>query len=140
MNDSIRVQRSGKKIEVNDAGEYIVLDVYNIGAMGNVMGLIKEFEGSMKSLSTKAEAASRESVEEIFELAHHASEECGKLAVEINRVFGDDACRKIFGDGTPGPYELADFFGQIGALIKKYGDERIEKYTEKYKKYDKKEE
>lgn len=139
MTDSIRVQRAGEKIEVNDAGEYITLDLYDVGFMGRTLGLIKQFEDSAKSLSAQAEAASRESVDEIRELARKSDEECGALAAKIDEVFGADACRKIFGERTPGLYELADFFGQIGALIKKYGDERVEKYKEKYAKYDKKE-
>lgn len=139
MSDSIRVQRPGKKIEVNAAGEYITLDLYDIGFMGRVLELIKQFEDGAKSLSAQAEAASRESVDEIRELARKSDEECGKLAAKIDETFGTDACRKIFGERTPGIYELADFFGQIGALIEKYGNERAEKYKEKYAKYDKKE-
>lgn len=140
MSDSIRVQRPVKKIEVNDSGEYITLDLYDIGFMGSVLGLIKEFEDGAKSLSAQAEAASRESVYEIRELARKSEEECGKLAARIDEVFGADACRNIFGERTPGIYELADFFGQIGELIKKYRDERIEKYKGKYAKYDRNEE
>lgn len=139
MSDSIRVQRPGKKIEVNDSGEYITLDLYDIGFMGSVLGLIKEFEGSAKTISAQAEAVSRKSVDEICELARKSEEECGKLAAKIDEVFGADACRKIFGERTPGIYELADFFGQIGELIKKFGDERIAKYKEKYAKHDRKE-
>lgn len=135
MSDSIRVQRPGKKIEVNDAGEYITLDLYDIGFMGRVLELIKQFEDGAKSLSAQAEAASRESVDEIRELARKSDEECGALAVKIDETFGADSCRKVFGERTPGIYELADFFGQIGELIKKYGDERIGKYREKYGKY-----
>lgn len=138
MSDSIRVQRPGKKIKVNADGEHITLDLYDIGFMGRVLELIKQFEDGAKSLSAQAEAASRESVDEIRELARKSEEECGKLAARIDEVFGDGASRKIFGERTPGLYELADFFGQIGALIKKYGDERIEKYKEKYAKHDRK--
>lgn len=140
MSDSIRVQRAGKKVEVNDAGEYITLDLYDVGFLGRTLGLIKQFEDGAKSLSAQAEAANRESVDEIRDLARKSDEECGKLAAKIDEVFGADSCRKIFGERTPGIYELADFFGQIGELIKKYGNERAEKYKEKYAKYDKKEE
>lgn len=136
MADSIRVRRPGKKVEVSDSGEYITLDLYDIGFMGCVLELIKEFEDGAKSLSAQAEAASRESVDEIRELARKSDEECRKLAAKIDEVFGDGASRKIFGEKVPGIYELADFFGQIGELIKKYGDERVEKYKEKYSKHD----
>lgn len=138
MCESIRVQRPEKKIKVNDAGEYITLYLYDIGFIERVLVIIKEFESSAKNLSEHAEAASRESVEDIRELARKSDEECGALAAKIDEVFGADACRKIFGERTPGLYELADFFGQIGTLIKKYGDERTEKYKEKYAKYDRK--
>lgn len=136
--DSIRVQHPGKRVNVNDSGEYITLDLYDVGFLGRTLGLIKQFEDSAKSLSAQAEAASRESVDEIRELARKSDEECGALAVKIDEVFGDGASRKIFGEKTPGFYELADFFGQIGEFIKKYGDERVEKYKEKYSKYDRK--
>lgn len=136
MDNSIRVQRPGKKIEVNDSGEYIVLDLYDIGFMGRILDLIKEFEDGAKSLSAQAETASRESVDEIRELARKSEKECLKLAAKIDEAFGADSCRKIFGERTPGIYELADFFRQNGELIKKYGDERTEKYKKKYSKYD----
>lgn len=135
MSDSIRVQRPGKKIEVNDAGEYITLDLYDTGFMGHVLDLIKEFEDGAKSLSAQAEAASRESVDEIRELARKSDEECGKLAAKIDEVFGDGASRKIFGERTPGLYELADFFTQLGALLKKYSAERDSEIEEKIAKY-----
>lgn len=135
MSDSIRVQRPGKKIEVNDSGEYITLDLYDIGFMGHVLDLIKEFEGSVKNLSAQAETVSRESVDEVSELARKTAEECGKLAARIDEVFGADACRKIFGEGTPSLYELTDFFGQIGALLKKYSAEKDSEIAEKVAKY-----
>ena len=138
MSDSIHIHSAEKKIGVGNNGDFITLDLYDIGFMGRVLELIKQFEDGAKSLSAQAEAASRESVDEIRELARKSEEECGALAAKIDEVFGDGASRKIFGERTPGLYELADFFGQIGALIKKYGDERIEKYKEKYAKHDRK--
>ena len=44
MSDSIRVQRAGKKIEANDNGEYITLDLYDVGFLGRTLGLIKQFD------------------------------------------------------------------------------------------------
>lgn len=138
MTDSIRVSRTGTRVEVNDAGESIILDLYNPGFLSSILDLLKEFEISAKGLSTCIKEARSESLDDISSIARQTTEGCEKLAAKIDEIIGADTCRKVFGPGTPGICELADFFGQIGEIIKKHGDGRAAKYREKYAKYDRK--
>lgn len=138
MGDSIRVRKTGLQVDVNDAGEFIVLDLYNPGFLSSILDLFKEFETSAKSLSSCIEETHSESLEDISAIARQTTEECEKMAAKIDEVMGADTCRKVFGPGTPGICELADFFGQVGEIIKKQGDGKVAKYKEKYAKYDRK--
>lgn len=139
MNDSIRINNTGKKIQVNESGDFITLELKNTTFMSGLIGLMRELEADSKALLSQIPMEGANSVEEISASMAQAAEVCGKLAARTDEVFGAGTCRKVFGERAPGIYELADFFGQIGALVRKYGEEEaaraaeaIEKYKEKY--------
>lgn len=139
MSDSIRINSTGKKIQVNDSGDYITLELKNTTFMSGLIGLMRELEADSKALLSQMPTEDTNSVEEVSAAMDQAAEVCGKLAARTDEVFGAGTCRKVFGKRAPGIYEFADFFGQIGALVRKYGEEEaaraaeaIEKYKEKY--------
>lgn len=139
MSDSIRINSTGKKIQVNDSGDFITLELKNTTFMSGLIGLMRELEADSKALLSQIPTEGANSVEEVSASMAQAAEVCGKLAARTDEVFGTGTCRKVFGEQAPGIYEFADFFGQIGALVRKYGAEEaaraaetIEKYKEKY--------
>lgn len=139
MSDSIRINSTGKKIQVNDSGDFITLELKNTTFMSGLIGLMRELEADSKALLSQVPKTESSSVEEVSASMSQAAEVCGKLAARTDEVFGTGTCRKVFGERAPGIYEFADFFGQIGALVRKYGEEEaaraaetIEKYKEKY--------
>ena len=139
MSNYIRVNREAQKIEVNDSGDFIMLELKNTTFMSNLIGLMRELEANSKSLLSQVPQTECNSVEEVSAVMDQAAEVCGRLAERTDEVFGAGTCRKVFGSQAPGIYEFADFFGQIGALIRKYGEEEAtraveiaEKSKEKY--------
>lgn len=134
MSDSIHIHSAEKRVEVGGNGDFITLDVGNTTFMGNLIGLIGEFEASSASVSEMLSKAEN-SVDEVSAAIKHASDVCGKLVVRTDEVFGAGTCKKVFGDRAPGIYEFADFFTQIGALLKKYSAERDSEIEEKIAKY-----
>ena len=139
MSNYIRVNREAQKIEVNDSGDFIMLELKNTTFMSNLIGLMRELEANSKNLLSQVPQTECNSVEEVSAVMDQAAEVCGRLAERTDEVFGAGTCRKVFGEHPPGIYEFYDFFGQIGALIRKYGEEEAtraaeiaEKYKEKY--------
>lgn len=135
MSDSIRVQRPGKKIEVNDSGEYIVLEIKNTTFMNNLICLMKELETASNNLLSQVSQDENGSVDEISSAIGQAADVCGKLAARTDEVFGEGTCRKVFGKQAPGIYELADFFSQIGDLLHKYTEEESAEISGKISRY-----
>lgn len=141
MSDSIRISNApGKKIvEINDSGDTIVFELGSLKFMGELLAIFKEFGEGAKSISAQLESADGQSLDEISKIAEQADEACAKIAAKVDGLFGDGTCRKVFGNTAPGIYELTDFLGQVGELVRKFGAEndeikqKIAKYTEKYR-------
>ena len=102
--------------------------------MASFIGLVGEFEASSASVSELLSKAGS-SVDEVSAAIEHASDVCGKLTTRTDEVFGAGTCKKVFGDRAPGIYEFADFFTQLGALLKKYSAEKDAEIAEKIAKY-----
>lgn len=139
MSDSIRINSTGKKIQVNDSGDFITLELKNTTFMNGLIGLMRELETNAQTLLSQIPTAENDSVEEVSVSMARAAEVCGQLSARTDEVFGAGTCRKVFGEQAPGIYEFADFFDQIGALVRKYGEEEtaraaeiVEKYKGKY--------
>lgn len=142
MSDSIRISNvpGRKTVEVNDSGDTIVLELGSLKFMGELLAIFKEFGEGAKTISAQLESADERSLDEISKIAEQADEVCAKIAAKVDGLFGDGTCRKVFGNTVPGIYELTDFLGQVGELIRKFGAEsaeinqKIAKYAEKYRR------
>lgn len=138
MSDFIKINSTGKKIQVNDSGDFIMLELKNTTFMNNLIILVKEFEAASGELSERLSRAENGSIDEASSVIAQAAEVCVNLAARTDEVFGAGTCRKVFGEQAPGIYEFADFFEQIGGLIQEYAKKQVElnenvaKYKEKY--------
>lgn len=142
MNDSIRIERREKKVEVNDNGDYIVLPFGDQAFIPKMLELLREFDerGTEQQARAAEIAEMPDDIEKVDAAASLNLELCTKMAERVNGLFGADACSKIFGAGTPSIFAFADFFDQLAPIIRKYADEeskvhqeRIKKYSAKYK-------
>ena len=51
---------------------------------------------------------------------------------DIDNMFGENACKKVFGDIIPNPYLIADFLDQLTPIAEQYMDARQKKISERY--------
>ncbi len=142
--DSLRIDNGLKKIEVNDAGEYIEFSVLNNDFFRgfselmqwfdeqNTQGSIKEMEEQAgKVVSGNGDEINHEALNNVLDIRDKVSKEaCGK----IDNIFGNEASRKIFCGIVPDMYSIAEFFEKIAPIIEKYAKERNQAISKKYSK------
>lgn len=123
---SLRISR-GIEIEVNDDGEKITIPVEDMNFIDNFHKLIDKFEHISTELGEKE---GRLSTKEELELVISKTED---IMNEINTLFNDNrCCLKVFGDITPSPWLLADFFDKLRPFIVNYANERNKAIAAKY--------
>lgn len=142
--DSLRIDNGLKKIEVNDAGEYIEFSVVDSGFFRAFFELLQWFdeqearkeikemeEQGDKVVSDDGNKINYDAANSVLDIREKISKEaCEK----IDNIFGAESSRKIFGSITPDMYMVADFFEQITPFIEKYAKERNQSINKKYSK------
>lgn len=124
--NSIRVN-SGIVIEVNDKGDTITLNAEDQNFIDRFMELNEKLEVSVKRMRNP-ELQGKNDREQLHVLMDNTKE----IMDGIDELFGENACKKIFGDIIPNPYLIADLFEQLTPIAKQYMGERKKKIAEKY--------
>lgn len=133
-NGKIRLNSSTKYvIEVNDEGECIEIDLNDTSLPAKLMQMIDEINEKQKEFEEEAdEILKRENNEVIYEyddmqitknfLDFQKAQDkvCEKCRELIDRVFGKDASRKIFGT-INNPEMFTEFFELIKPELEKAG-------------------
>lgn len=142
--DSLRIDNGLKKIEVNDAGEYIEFSVTDNNFFKTFSDLLQWFEEQenrqeIKEMEEQRKNVVSENGEDINYTALNnvldIREKISKEACEkIDAIFGVDTSRKIFGGIVPDMFLIADFFEKIAPFIEKYAKERNQTISKKYSK------
>lgn len=134
--EKLRVSSLAKKIEVNDAGEYITLNLDDQAFLPALMAIIDDFNARMPEYQKRAgelDAAPEDTEAQRFEKMRKALaynlEIHQALKERIDGVFHDDACRKVFGDIVPPVDAYAEFFEQLTPYIQKYSRDRAQKMS-----------
>lgn len=122
----IRVS-TGIVIEVNDAGETITMNVDDQMFLDRFSTLIEEF----RKIAAEMDQESIKNTDTEKQVAL-IIDRTKSLMDRIDDVFGDECCRKVFGNAVPGPYALADFFDQLMPIAEQYMDERQKEISKKY--------
>lgn len=123
--NQIRVN-SGITVEVNDNGDTIVVNAEDQYFIEKFLGLNDKLENIA---NTDAKELENKSEREQLEFVILKTKE---IMSEIDGLFGEDACRKVFGNIIPSPYLIADFFEQLTPIAEQYMDERQKKISKKY--------
>lgn len=129
----IRVRTGDLRVEVNDRGECITLPFSDQSFPNRVFAMTER-------LQTRAEEARAEEAalraaypgeaDELPYLKETAAlnEKLHRaLMAEVDGVFGEGTCRKVFGDIVPEIGLFEDFFRQLTPFFEQYGRERAEK-------------
>lgn len=129
----IRVNTGAKKIEVNDDGEYIVLNFGDQDFPNRFFSMLDRVQARADS-ATEEEKSIRDQFEEDSQEFTRAmfSFNCDLhryIMSEIDALFGAETCRKVFGDIVPGLELFEDFFNQLMPYFEQYGEERAKKLS-----------
>ena len=123
--NKIRVN-SGIVVEVNDNGDTITVNAEDQYFIEKFLGLNEKLDGIAKMDTKELEKKSeREQIGVMIETTK-------EIMAEIDGLFGENACKKVFGDIVPSPYLIADFFEQLTPIAEQYMDERQKKIASKY--------
>lgn len=138
--DSLRVSSGIKKIEVNDNGDYIIIPVNDATFFDRYAEVIKSFEQKeieyskrTDELKEKHKDKSNNDTDSVIDIATLYVDLCRDVCVELDKLFGEGSCKKIFPDVEyPNEILIGEFFEQITPLLNQYGKERSEKINLMY--------
>lgn len=124
---SIRI-RSALRISVNDEGGEIFLPVEDTQFIEDFYNVLDAFSRADRNI--KERTAGQEGIG----VVKPVKEEIRSMMEELDSLFGEGCCGKVFGNIIPTPYAMASFFDQLVPIINKYADDRQAKIAEKYRR------
>lgn len=138
--DSLRINSNIKTIEVNDAGECISIPMGDTTFFERFGSIIKYFEQKKdeidrqgRELSEKYKEKPEDDIDRFMDAVQYYAALCREVCEELDKLFGEGCCRKVFsGIESPGVELIGDFFEQITPLLQKYFSERNQKINAKY--------
>lgn len=127
----IRVNTGAKRIEVNDNGDYIVLDFSDNSLPDRFFSMIDRVQKHgddcakrLEEISTEQKEGSEGYVRATSALLRKVHEE---IMGEVDELFGTGTCKKVFGDIVPGIELYDDFFTQLMPYFEQAGKERAQR-------------
>lgn len=124
--NQIRVN-SGIVVEVNDNGDTITVNAEDQNFIDKFFDL-RERLNTLAGKMSGSDVQNQGEREQLRTLIDGTKE----IMADIDLLFGENACRKVFGDIIPNPYLIADFFEQLTPIARQYMDERQKKIDAKY--------
>lgn len=119
--------KSGIVVEVNGKGETITVNVEDQNFIDRFYKLIEKLD-AVKEKVIEVGSKGKSDHEKLQIVIDQTKE----LMTDIDGVFGDGCCLKVFGDIVPNPYLIAEFFEQMTPVLKQYADERRDRISKKY--------
>lgn len=153
--ERIRIDAGIKEIEVNDSGDSIKIPINDTAFYRRFVEAFNRFEKKRveidrksKELSgkypqketgdgqeEKAEGDPEINMEMFGDAIGLYSEACRETCMEIDNIFGDGCCSKVFpGVKEPGIDMIVEFFEQILPIMEKFMDEKKKNMVQKYGK------
>lgn len=123
-NNSIRVNSGAKKIEVNDAGDFITLQLGSDHFIRDFYKIMKYIEEETKKKTDKENHdITEETIENVVTIS-------GTVFNMVEDLFGLGTCKKVFGDiENPGIGLFLEFFDSLLPFIEEYQKERDAKFS-----------
>lgn len=124
---SIRV-KSSLRINVNDEGGVILIPVEDTQFIEDFYNLLDAFSQASRNIRSKIAGKND------ADIVKPVAEEMRNMMTQLDNLFGEGCCQKVFGNIVPTPYIMADFFDQMVPILNKYANDRQTKIAEKYSK------
>lgn len=132
----IRVGSAVKRIEVNDAGDYIEINFDDQSFLTRLYDMLDRVDSRMKELAVEEQKIRDEHAGDeagaTRALVHFNEDSLRYLASEFDDVFGEGTCRKVFGDIVPSVLMFYDFMSQLQPYLEagmKEQGRRVERYS-----------
>lgn len=129
----IRVNTGAKRIEVNDNGDYIVLDFGDATFPDRFFGMVDRIQEKANAAVPKAETIDAQNekgsdshIRASMRLFREVHEE---IMAEVDNFFGPGTCKKVFGDIVPSIEAYDDFFSQLMPYFEQFGKERAQRMS-----------
>ena len=120
----LRIDTGVRKIEVNDNGDYIMLQVADQSIPAKLKKFVKAVEAKAAKLAELTD--SEDNAEAVEELAYELDV---FSKASIDDIFGDGTCKKVFGDIVP-PIEMyIEFIEAITPYFQEYALNRAKKLS-----------
>lgn len=120
---------SAIKIEVNDSGDYISINLAD-------RQFPKKFATVFDNIKAVYMATQHKKQDSELDINGNLDEEIESskaIMAEIDYLFGECTCKKVFGDIVPDMYAFTEFFEQLVPIIRKCGRERNSQIMSKYR-------
>ncbi len=124
--ENIRVNK-GIVIEVNDAGDTITINTEDQSLVDKFYGMMERLQEIKEEM--EAPEMEKKGEREILKIMIERTKEIMK---EIDNIFGEDSCKKIFGDIVPSAYLIVEFFDQMTPIVEKHMKERRKEIENRY--------
>lgn len=116
------------KVEVNDEGEFIAINLADAEFPHRFYALYQNVENRLKEFEQKNASVDKDSTTEQLEYVRKLNQ--GNKE-DIDNLFGEGTCDKVFGV-VPDIYAVIDFFEEILPIIEKATKERNKNIKSKY--------
>lgn len=126
---SIRVN-TGLKVEVNDNGDFIVVPIEDNGFLDRFYKLVEVAD----KIGDEVDSININDEDHVKDTIDFIREKSIELMNALDELFGENSCKKIFGDIVPSGYAFADFFGQLIPVINEYRDNKEKELSSRYSK------
>lgn len=127
----VRVNTGAKRIEVNDDGDYIILNFGDNSFPDRFFSMIDrvqqhgdECRKKLEEIGSEHKEGSEDYVRASAALLRGVHED---IRDEVDGFFGPGTCRKVFGDILPGVELYDEFFTQLMPYFEEAGRERAQR-------------
>lgn len=133
MDGKIRIDNGSKRIEVNDNGDYIILPMGDRSFPARYFKMVSNMNAALDAAAVEAEKLDAEyegrtdTPEYQVALREFECETYGTVIKEIDNLFGEDTCKKVFGDIVPEIDLYFDFLNQLKPYFEAHAATRAEK-------------
>lgn len=143
--EKLRIDTGVKKIEVNDTGEYITVNMADNTFFTCYRDFLRRLDEKQLDIDRKAkefpqkypdeekEESEEINIDMISDIVDMYKEVCDWTCAELDKLFGAGCCRKVFPDvESPGMDLIGDFLEAITPILQKFANERNEKINLRY--------
>lgn len=146
--DSLRLDSGVKKIEVNEEGEYISINLSDNAFFERFNGFINWFDKKQIDIEQKAaelqkkypeqetmgeETEIKFNFQQFDDYSKLYKEICDEVSKKLDDLFGAECLHKVFPDvQSPGFELICDFLDAVTPYLEKYAKKRNEKINTKY--------